>query len=841
MLRLTLAVAFEDQNKFQLGELNDASECYEKILSRVHFHLTNAFSDDFCSFKHCITHQKFGMSLVEQTICECSATSEPFVFTQLVHYISTSAIIECSQDSKYKNDFSLLLRQASEQQVQVPACPQGCNGKATLVRTLITQPDVVSIGLVWNSESSELTHIQNLMACIKNEIFLNKLFNCSEMGSSRRELVGVVCYYMKHYSTFFKRTYDGLWISFDDGSVNEIGHEWKKVVDKVCKGRYQPLLLIFQNPDAKPLDISSAPRKNYLIKKNYENFDPYIKDSYMGPSKTLSLHNLMNVSNNHFGEKNSNNNNCSNVADHYKLKNEEKKCFSANFLNKNKMRENTFGGSDPCNHYHINSPLFTHPSQQYFTHPYNNTIPTFFNNLGNISDVDTGFKNLSQNAFEDIRFRSNNGTKTESTKIKNLTDFSSNLKRIIMKTEFQNDLNQNNMNNSINNSSHTAPKSTLVGEMSSKKLQQYPNTKESIKDACAREKEMLQKKQTGVCHMYPKPPEKFVFNPPLYLPQNIPLTKIQHTDFKWTNDKLKALQLKQKLLNIKIESNKLQQKVYEKRFSDSRSNESTLKKDTDVNPVEPILNYEHLFNCSQKFGKSFVCNFCLESSPFPPNQQNSLDNSSKISSAEQSQQNSHNNSSKISSVIPSRNTNLKSSVHPSSSVKLSRKNNPENLTDHSSFATSSQHANIDNYNKKSQSSLDSSTFQPSKCSLIDTKTTQVIPKIICNFSDQVPVTKDMNFKCVDICSNTVSFKKQIDFSAFNELKGKYLCQSLKRQFDPWYQEKNYDVCKSTNDVNETPDDVNKTTDDVNETTNDVIEPIDDVNETTDDINQTEIE
>ena len=60
---------------------------------RIHFHIANAESEDMCNATHCIPHQKFAMTLVEQGVCRaCGATSEPLPFTQMVHYISSSAL-----------------------------------------------------------------------------------------------------------------------------------------------------------------------------------------------------------------------------------------------------------------------------------------------------------------------------------------------------------------------------------------------------------------------------------------------------------------------------------------------------------------------------------------------------------------------------------------------------------------------------------------------------------------------------------------------------------------------------------------------------------------------------
>ena len=40
--------------------------------------------------------------------------------------------------------------------------------------------------------------------------------------SSQLHLVGVVCYYGKHYSTFFLHSKLNQWISFDDANVKQV-------------------------------------------------------------------------------------------------------------------------------------------------------------------------------------------------------------------------------------------------------------------------------------------------------------------------------------------------------------------------------------------------------------------------------------------------------------------------------------------------------------------------------------------------------------------------------------------------------------------------------------------
>lgn len=114
-------------------------------------------------------------------------------------------------------------------------------------------------------------------------------------SNSMHQLVGVVTYYGKHYSTFFFHTKLKVWIYFDDANVREVGSKWEQVnihrhsflllynkkrkdktkiipillfitsfkclqvVEKCRRGRYQPLLLLFAAPDGTPVDPSTAP------------------------------------------------------------------------------------------------------------------------------------------------------------------------------------------------------------------------------------------------------------------------------------------------------------------------------------------------------------------------------------------------------------------------------------------------------------------------------------------------------------------------------------------------------------------------------------------------------
>lgn len=44
----------------------------------------------------------------------------------------------------------------------------------------------------------------------------------------------------------------------------QIGPKWEHVVDKCSRGRYQPLLLLYTNPNASPISIDTAPKKKVM-------------------------------------------------------------------------------------------------------------------------------------------------------------------------------------------------------------------------------------------------------------------------------------------------------------------------------------------------------------------------------------------------------------------------------------------------------------------------------------------------------------------------------------------------------------------------------------------------
>ncbi|KAG8454031.1 hypothetical protein GDO86_000603 [Hymenochirus boettgeri] len=254
-MRHALAESFKDEHRFQLGLMDDAAECFENILQRIHFHIVPNSEGDMCTSKSCITHQKFAMTLYEQRVCRsCGASSDPLPFTEFVRYISTTALCNevdkmLERHERLKPEMFADLLQAANTADDYRKCPSNCGQKIKIRRVLMNCPEIVTIGLVWDSENSDLT--EDVVRNLATQLYLPGLFfrvTDEYAKESRLYLVGMICYTSHHYCAFAYHTKSAKWFLFDDASVKEVGNKWKDVVTKCIRCHYQPLLLFYANP-----------------------------------------------------------------------------------------------------------------------------------------------------------------------------------------------------------------------------------------------------------------------------------------------------------------------------------------------------------------------------------------------------------------------------------------------------------------------------------------------------------------------------------------------------------------------------------------------------------------
>ncbi|CAJ1086310.1 inactive ubiquitin carboxyl-terminal hydrolase 53 isoform X1 [Xyrichtys novacula] len=260
-LRLALAETFKDEQRFQLGFMDDAAECFENILERIHLHIVPE-ETDACTSKSCITHQKFAMTLYEQSVCRsCGASSDPLPFTELVHYVSTTAL--CQQNVQRRDESFGELLQAASTIGDLRNCPSNCGQRIRIRRVLMNSPEIVTIGFVWDSDQSNL--IEEVIRSLGPHLSLSALFyRVTDEHAKKGELllVAMICYSSYHYCAFAFHTKSSKWVFFDDATVKEIGSRWKDVVSKCIKGHFQPLLLFYANPDGSAITADDASKQN---------------------------------------------------------------------------------------------------------------------------------------------------------------------------------------------------------------------------------------------------------------------------------------------------------------------------------------------------------------------------------------------------------------------------------------------------------------------------------------------------------------------------------------------------------------------------------------------------
>lgn len=293
-LRNALAETFKDEQRFQLGLMDDAAECFENILEKIHLHIESDTATDSCTSKSCITHQKFAMMLYEQFVCRCcGASSDPHPFTEFVHYVSTTALCQqvdrmLGKTERLRSDMFGELLQAANNTGDLRSCPSDCGQSIKIRRVLMNCPEIVTIGFVWDAEQSDLT--DDVIRAIGPRLNLTGLFNrVTDENAKRSELhlVGMICFSSKHYSAFAYHTKSSKWMFFDDATVKEIGSKWKDVASKCVRGHFQPLLLFYTNPEGTPVSNEDAPRQTTMCPryKTQVNGDVTVKHPQGSPKK----------------------------------------------------------------------------------------------------------------------------------------------------------------------------------------------------------------------------------------------------------------------------------------------------------------------------------------------------------------------------------------------------------------------------------------------------------------------------------------------------------------------------------------------------------------------------
>lgn len=273
--------------RFDLGEIADANEALDAILSHIHEE-SGALCPDRSK---CLSHAVFGGLMMEQTFCpKCDATSEPSLreafmvcvcgamrlekivstvqqYGQLTNHPPHHAQHNCSAveliDAAIKNPsdtFACLIRRCSG--VGQKECPSAiddpppryvCKSKANVRVFCLEAPLALALAVGWTSTSESASILHNFYRLVSRSIRLNQLFmpggaafDSSDQGPEYL-FRGMVCYYGLHYVSIFQEhgTAKARFLLFDDKTVRPIG-AWDEVVALAVKSRYQPVCLLYE-------------------------------------------------------------------------------------------------------------------------------------------------------------------------------------------------------------------------------------------------------------------------------------------------------------------------------------------------------------------------------------------------------------------------------------------------------------------------------------------------------------------------------------------------------------------------------------------------------------------
>eukprot|EP00012_Vannella_robusta_P003068 CAMPEP_0206185864 /NCGR_PEP_ID=MMETSP0166-20121206/2065_1 /ASSEMBLY_ACC=CAM_ASM_000260 /TAXON_ID=95228 /ORGANISM="Vannella robusta, Strain DIVA3 518/3/11/1/6" /LENGTH=410 /DNA_ID=CAMNT_0053601147 /DNA_START=144 /DNA_END=1376 /DNA_ORIENTATION=- len=269
-LRLTLHNLFENESRFQMGDLDDAAEALEAVLENLHSVVNTEDGEE-----NCISHIVFGIDLMKQVTCSfCHSTSEPETSRHFIEYVYVSTLREKHAQNP-KAAFETLLRASGQ---EIKSCPQdegACKDKKSLVsRYLLNLPEVFALGLVWPTTNPTPQEIMSLLTLIRSVIDIRNIFTTVQKEPAPYRFRGMICFYGKHYDAYFYSDFRRQWLVFDDATVKCVGDQWEHVLARCKLGHFHPSVIFYERipgtyKPAKPVFTKPKPK----TKPSYSSMD----------------------------------------------------------------------------------------------------------------------------------------------------------------------------------------------------------------------------------------------------------------------------------------------------------------------------------------------------------------------------------------------------------------------------------------------------------------------------------------------------------------------------------------------------------------------------------------
>eukprot|EP01061_Rhynchopus_euleeides_P033397 TRINITY_DN5595_c2_g1_i1.p1 TRINITY_DN5595_c2_g1~~TRINITY_DN5595_c2_g1_i1.p1 ORF type:complete len:757 (+),score=206.43 TRINITY_DN5595_c2_g1_i1:22-2271(+) len=252
MIRKILGYLFSNENRFQFGTMEDVVECFEAVLYQLH--LTASDKVDSCA-PPCFVHKTFSINAMDQRTCcdACDSERIPFLYSATVHYFPAGLFTgKCP-----KNMHTTCKSLENCMHLSLCAPPVTCPHTKKLSQLqrpfMLDMPDVFVMGVSWPDVTVSREQMSSFADMFPETLLLSDVFAIPGFGKETNDkkkrvinasLMGMCCYYGRHYTSYCIDDATGEWCHFDDSSVSAVG-TLKEVRDQLKNGHQQPVLLLF--------------------------------------------------------------------------------------------------------------------------------------------------------------------------------------------------------------------------------------------------------------------------------------------------------------------------------------------------------------------------------------------------------------------------------------------------------------------------------------------------------------------------------------------------------------------------------------------------------------------
>lgn len=244
-LRSALAKAYRQEGKFQLNEMDDATETLEKLLAQLNFNVNGDRGKVGRQKASMLTfpYHIFSTEVVHHGVCNCGIASTATSTTSNVLHASVDALKD-SAGRHGRSKFGTTLRHAVFANNMVDCKVPGCLSSTQAVCSLKHAPAVLAVSLNWSSASPAPAELKAALKVIKTDLDLRDTFQNLDKPYGY-SLASVVCYYGQHYAAFVRDLRTKKWTYYDDSLVKNVGTTWDEVLTRCEAGRWQPQLLMY--------------------------------------------------------------------------------------------------------------------------------------------------------------------------------------------------------------------------------------------------------------------------------------------------------------------------------------------------------------------------------------------------------------------------------------------------------------------------------------------------------------------------------------------------------------------------------------------------------------------